>query len=386
MEKKLRIGVMTYWWSQDNYGQLLQAYALQEYLRQLGHEPFIIGYTNRKDLKKSPMSERILKIFNPARLINHIKYLYRERRAKMIKEPDRHFDQFRNEKITIQGSYEEWQELRDAPPEADLLIVGSDQVWGVLNHSVRSNQNLFNSYLLKFANHTAAKMSYAVSIGKSSVLKGYHHALSEELKGFDYISVREYQFANYLSDNHIAYPNCDPDPTLLLSANHYRNVLRDGVRDEIKDETRLPYVFIYIVNRYSQKMMEEIRSFAQKKNLKILYAAGQNARDNYPKLYPTIQEWLYLIDHAEYVFVNSYHGAIFSYLFHKKFLIIHKDKHQKDDRFLTLHKRLTLNDRYAKVGQLDLIDEPYSLHEGVVRPKEFELALKKIASKRGHGE
>lgn len=46
----MKIGILTFWWSQDNYGQLLQCYALQKYLNDLGHDSFIINYNKTKEL------------------------------------------------------------------------------------------------------------------------------------------------------------------------------------------------------------------------------------------------------------------------------------------------------------------------------------------------
>ena len=57
----MKIGVMTFWWSQDNYGQILQCYALQKYLRDAGHDAYLIRYKNEE---KSPLWKKCLKAFN----------------------------------------------------------------------------------------------------------------------------------------------------------------------------------------------------------------------------------------------------------------------------------------------------------------------------------
>ena len=45
------IGIITYWTSDNNYGQILQAYALQKYLRNQGHTAYLITYIpHRKKL------------------------------------------------------------------------------------------------------------------------------------------------------------------------------------------------------------------------------------------------------------------------------------------------------------------------------------------------
>ena len=47
----MRIGVVTFWWGQDNYGQIAQCYALQSVLRRMGHEPFIVRCRPQSTLK-----------------------------------------------------------------------------------------------------------------------------------------------------------------------------------------------------------------------------------------------------------------------------------------------------------------------------------------------
>lgn len=49
----MKIGVLTFCSTEDNYGQVLQCYALQFYLNSMGHETYLIKYDasrNGKDL------------------------------------------------------------------------------------------------------------------------------------------------------------------------------------------------------------------------------------------------------------------------------------------------------------------------------------------------
>ena len=41
----MKIGIITFWQSNDNYGQALQCFALQKQLISMGHTPFLIKYT-----------------------------------------------------------------------------------------------------------------------------------------------------------------------------------------------------------------------------------------------------------------------------------------------------------------------------------------------------
>ena len=63
----MKIGIVTYWKSYCNYGEQLQNYALQEYLRGIGQDPFLICYDYENDTiyGSRPLPVRIAKACNP---------------------------------------------------------------------------------------------------------------------------------------------------------------------------------------------------------------------------------------------------------------------------------------------------------------------------------
>ena len=69
----MKIGIMTFWWSNDNYGQLLQCYALQKYLHDAGHDVYLIRYIPMNDNEKKSLSRKLSKAFNPVRLFKYVK-------------------------------------------------------------------------------------------------------------------------------------------------------------------------------------------------------------------------------------------------------------------------------------------------------------------------
>jgi hypothetical protein len=68
--------------------------------------------------------------------------------------------------------------------------------------------------------------------------------------------------------------------------------------------------------------IESVYNWAEMKQLEVVYVTGNSRHDKYKKFYATIEEWLYLIDNAEYVITNSFHGCLFSVLFHKPFFSV----------------------------------------------------------------
>ena len=124
----MKIGILTFWWSADNYGLLLQAYALQAYLRAQGHDAYLIRYKWEKDFTPSPLALRLLKACNPVLLFRFFSTRRRIHAAKQEQAAfDRGFDAFRDRYIAQSPRvYNSWMELCEDPPEADCYIVGSD--------------------------------------------------------------------------------------------------------------------------------------------------------------------------------------------------------------------------------------------------------------------
>ena len=127
----MRIGIVTFWQSGDNYGQQLQCWALQRYLKGIGHEPFLIRY-----LYKEPLWRKCLKLMAKTVLVYPLLRWWRHREVRRmeavnrVKNKERRFEEFRKSHIyQTQRIYGSLKELRKDPPTADLYITGSDQVW-----------------------------------------------------------------------------------------------------------------------------------------------------------------------------------------------------------------------------------------------------------------
>ena len=87
--KKMRIGIMTYWKSESNYGQLLQCYALQKYLCDAGHDAYLIRYHSVADSIKVPFFASFFKMINPIKILRFLCY------KMSVKKRQRRFYEFR---------------------------------------------------------------------------------------------------------------------------------------------------------------------------------------------------------------------------------------------------------------------------------------------------
>lgn len=316
---KMKIGIMTFWWSDNNYGQLLQCYALQQYLREQGHEPFLIKYDPRNDYLPVSLLKKALKVFNPEKLKNYIIHKLKISRNTERQNHQREFDSFRKNYIhQSEKIYLSYSELKENPPEADCYIVGSDQVWNFYEHSLNRCKNLLHAYFLDFGSSSTKRISYSASWGKNKISKKFIKEITPLLKKFDYVSVREESGLNICRK--CGFPNAEfrCDPTLLLSSDHYRKFYQP---EEQYNNPR-KYVFVYRLSNPCNFDIKAIKRWAKEKNLEIVYVTANGLQDEYEKLYPTIPQWLSLIDHAEYVITNSFHCCVFSLLFGKRLGVV----------------------------------------------------------------
>lgn len=367
----MKIGIMTFWWSQDNYGQLLQCYALQKYLRDAGHDAYLIRYINEE---KSPFWKKILKAFNPILLYRFIKG--RITSKKIMKEQatySRNFDEFRGKYINqSEVFYSSYKQLKENPPEADVYIVGSDQVW---NFSIFSNKNEYvynsiHSYMLDFGDDSIKRMSYAASWSVKSISEELISEIKPLIEKFSYISVREENGISLCKQ--CGYDNAELvcDPTLLLSADVYRNLYMDEYVRKIEKK----YIILYMLNNECDFDIQQVYDYAKQKDLDVVYVTGNGVINNREKFFATIPEWLYLIDNAEYVITNSFHCCVFSSLFNKKFGVVKlKGKVEgMNTRFVALFNLLGIESRYIDSCFEDL-EKEYKIKKANLKSNFMEI-------------
>ena len=231
------IGITTFFQSQTNYGQLLQAFALQQILMQQGHFPYIIRYGFHQQL---PFA---LDLSSP---VPSLDKLLKDEAS--VAEPgtmdNRHFDEFRREHLNFSGgAYNSLAELQAFPPIADCYITGSDQVWAQLL-SIENNRTFF----LDFGPEWVRRVAYAPSFSMESYPEELREQLKKNLKRFQGISVREKTGVEICK-----WTGFDAqwvvDPTMLLDGEYYRRL-----GSEAHIEKRADYMFVYHVNVRSQDL------------------------------------------------------------------------------------------------------------------------------------
>jgi hypothetical protein len=353
----MKIGIMTFWLSEDNYGQILQCYALQKYLRDAGHDAYLIRYDHRNDYIKISFWRKIVKVFNPIKLY---KYLL-NKKMKMVdiyekKNNPRNFNNFRS-KYIIQSEkiYYSYKELVESPPEADVYIVGSDQVWNTFGRQLGNTINVIRAYLLDFGDKSIKRIAYAVSFGKEELDSNSIAVFTPLLKKFNYISVREKSGVDICKKCGIDNAEWVPDPTLLLDISTYQSLYKDETISKVK----IPYCLLYFVGVKFNLSIQSIYNWAKEKGLEIIYISANLQQDKYKKYYATIPEWLYLLEHAEYVLTNSYHASIFSILFKRKFAVAPIEGFLKgtNSRFISLFEQFKIEKHFIIDNNISNIEK-----------------------------
>ena len=348
--KKLKIGILTFWWSNDNYGQLLQCYGLQKYLRDAGHEAFLIRYNPQNDYAKTPFVLKIYKALNPVKLCKFLGYKINQKKiAQEQKLFDRHFDDFRkNYIVQSEKIYTSYEQLKENPPEADIYIVGSDQVWNFSFYSdkVYKCKNVLHAYFLDFGKPSVKRMSYAASWSCADLSKDFIEEIAPLLKKFEYVSVREKNGIELCKKCGYDKAEFRCDPTLLNDASCYRNLYKNNVTAKQNKK----YILVYRLSNPCDFDIASIYKWAAEKNLEVIYVTGNNFYDKYKKTFATIEDWLYLIDNAEYVITNSFHCCVFSLLFKKKFAVVPLSEKwaQMNSRLETLFNIFNIPSRWLK--------------------------------------
>ena len=334
-----------------NYGNRLQAYALNNYLNTKYNNQnytFESLYFNFYDKKK------ITKIY-PNIIINKFidkfknRFLNSKKYSEEINERIKKANDFTFTNIKLSHKEFEWNDL--VKSDYDAFIVGSDIVW--LQAKGKINR-------IRFLDFTASKKfkkySYAASFGNNIIPNENKKELKKMLSTFKYISVREKNSIELLKSIGINNVLHVLDPTLLLSNTDWSKI-------EKKIQIKEKYIFTYLLgNDESQKII--IKKFAKKNNLKIINIENaneiiDNKTDDYftdKKINCSPEEWIYLIHNAEYIITDSFHGVVFSTIFNKKFFALKRNsKKDLNNRITDYLNTINQEDKY--VNSLETVEK-----------------------------
>lgn len=330
-----------------NYGAILQAYALQKYVKNKFPEADIqnINFKTDEHIKKYRLFIKLRK-----NIFYYFKYqLGVVLRYKQLTNKKKKFASFLKDEFSLTKRYANVNEFFNDVPEATHYIVGSDQVF----HPRSEYLKVF--YLNFKKNNGAKKIGYAPSFGMSDFNEELKTRLKDLLSDFDSLSCRERDGAEFISGVVNKEVPMVVDPVFLLSKTEWQDMAK-------KPNYNNKYIFIYDLNG-GENLIKIAKQIKQHTGCSIV-CQTQTPYANYDidvQLYNLgPQEFVGHMLNADYVVTDSFHGTAFSVLFNKKqFIYIARPK--ASGRIESIMSLIKGESRiYRDITKLDITKEDVS--------------------------
>lgn len=303
INKKIRI--LTFH-SAYSYGAVLQTFALWKFLDE--------RYSDVKVVDYRPSTFTLQPIWNePLTWIKTIQF------------------RFRNQIKTTKKYTAEL--LRKQPPESDVFIIGSDQVWNPV-----IIQDDLDIYFGDFIPKKQRKISYSSSFGREKLSIEEKIRIKKVFHDFNAISVREQTGVSLCKDIINQDAKCVVDPTFLID--DYSKYFKLGVK---KQE-----LCLFVLDNDSNECFNAAIAIAKRRHLKPKVLNKNrpiNGIKNIPM--PTIPRFLREISTSEFILTNSFHGLAYSIIFQKDFIFVCTNK-SNSTRPYNLLQRLELTERFVE--------------------------------------
>lgn len=298
-----KIGILTFHYT-NNPGSVLQSFALKKTIESLGYSCDVINY-QKKGWKTETERRYFASLKKKSSILKCIVAFF----LKKLKEtPKNHaYKKFMEKYLTPFPKKPVNRNHLSFVSDYDCYVAGSDQIWNFSNSKVDS------TYLLDFALNGKKRVSYAASIGSSSLPN--HELFAKCLQEFDFISVREN--SGLLALKGLTNKKIDVvlDPTLLLENDFWASFSN-------KLASKKRFVLVYMREK-SISLFKAAEKYANENFCEIIEIAGFRSIGKNSKhvFLPNPKEWLAYIQQSEAVFTNSFHGVVFSINFNKLFFV-----------------------------------------------------------------
>lgn len=325
----MKIGILTFHRAY-NYGAVLQAYALQTYLKDRGCDVYIIDYYNKN-------------VYSNYKLINW-KLIFRKNIIKSvfaIIEQANHFTIKRKKKKVYTNFFNHyyrlisWHEITNL----DLIIIGSDQVW---------NPNIVGGFKNAYFGFGIPKninlISYAASTEGITLNENNTIWYKKMLEQFKVISVRERAFKNYLEKIIDMPVYLSLDPTLLMPFSFWKKFGKISLYKN--------YILVYQARR-SLHILTFAEKIAKQINAQIVILTSNVSTVDHKYVVvdnASPEEFVGLFENARCVIALSFHAVVFSVVSQVPFYAI-KNKDGWDNRIESLLDELDLMDRFIDVNE-----------------------------------
>lgn len=323
----MKIGILTFHWA-TNYGAVLQCYALQEYLKSLGHEVEIINY------KPHLFDDNVFTFLRFRKFLHIGDYLNNCKKEAALND-------FRSSHLHQTGRIYTCKDMAYIANRYDAIVSGSDQV---VNPSFLLNGEgkgtVSPTYFLGFP-FDGKRIGYALSFGCVKYPQECVEIAKPYMAKFDKISTREttgVEIVKAMGRNDAVVV---PDPTLLLSSTEYEKLANDS------QVNNFPEIYCFFIRHIAER----------KQAIKSLKLEGgmlwNNEDDDY-----SFEVWLAKIKHANFVITDSFHCMVMCLKLHTPFAVVTELEGNTgmNDRLYTLLGLLDMEYRIVYKGEVSKIN------------------------------
>lgn len=341
-----KIGILTFH-NVTNYGGVLQCYALQEFLKEIGMDVQVINY-NSQHIKKA---NKLINCSGIKQFLKSVILFPLNYKRKL------NYNKFIKKNLNLSEKLNSYDELKKyCEQKLDCIIVGSDQVW---NSEITTDEK--NVYFLEGINKD--KISYAASTGdnKSEDI----NLININYPYFKAVSVREKSTKELLLKlNSSLKINVNIDPVFLLNNKEWHSKITK------KSQKNHKYLLLYILNADKKikpisamicksKKINKIYTFSKKKfGIKMAKSIATSGPLEFLNYFYT----------SSFILTNSFHATVFAIIFKKEFFVILPSK--RPERILDILKLFHLEDR--------IINNVSEVHDKLNEKIDYEKVTKTI--------
>ena len=343
----MKIGIMSMY-RIANYGSFLQAYALKNIIKSLGHKVKFVDYRIDPPLVHD---DRMMKNVHEGNL----KFFLRYTLKKLLKKPMYFSDSYRMSLLRLGIT-----ETMHYNTKVDTLVVGSDEVFNCL----QANPDVGYSLELFGKNSNASRLiTYAASFGSTTndglLDAGKYEEIKNHLLKFDALSMRDANSVNIAQEMGLLNVSMNLDPVLVYD-------FSDKIREK-KDISDYIIVYSYAGRMKDEKEINAVREFARKHNKKIV-TVGYHQEWSDIKLEANPFELLGYVKNADFVVTDTFHGTIFSVITKRRFATILRESNKQ--KLGHLLEKLELSDRIvndvSRLSEILLTDIDYTKVNSVI--------------------
>ena len=338
-------GILTFY-NVINYGAALQAYALQEKVKELGKSSEFIRFsdTHGNDDSTKGVKDYLRALHSVGYSIKTYLTIRKEGRKQNELFADFQ-ERFLNKSVKY---YRAIEELEADEAFYKGFIAGSDMVWSDIG------QNL-EVYFLTFV-PKIKRLSYAPSLtGRDNETFEEKEKYANWINQISYLSCREQYGVDYIKQNTGREAKKVLDPTLLFGKTQWKEKL------DLFEKKEKPYILCYLFRGITKAVEKKVKQYAQahKMELKFIPMTPKERMHNLKRGFAGAygpKEFVEEFLNATLIFTNSFHGLLFSLIMNKPFYTLHRGEGNEwakhEERMSNILEQLELQNRFIFETQL----------------------------------